>query len=165
PPRLVCLHLSWHVAAGLAHGADHLVQADLVLAVAAQGHAACVDGLHRAHRVALDAGDLHQSADRVAGQAEVVLLPISAASPTRPGVPPREGRFNRKPPGEAPRLAASTPRDRKGKLIAPQDADIRLSAGFRCCKTCVLQTDTQCAPHLSISELKQAFRMDLTWGG
>ena len=31
-----------------------------------------VDGLHRAHRVAFDAG-LHQAADGVAGQAEVVF--------------------------------------------------------------------------------------------
>ena len=32
-----------------------------------------VDRLDGAHRVALDAGNLHQSRDRVAGQAEVVL--------------------------------------------------------------------------------------------
>src|SRR5690606_32016146 len=62
-----------HVAAGVAHGPDHLVQADLVLAVAAERHARGVDGLDRAHGVALDAGDLHQPADRIAGQAEVVL--------------------------------------------------------------------------------------------
>src|SRR5690606_19483187 len=47
--------------------------ADLVLAVAAQRHARGVDRLHRAHGVALDARDLHQPADRVAGQPEVVL--------------------------------------------------------------------------------------------
>src|SRR5699024_5291699 len=54
-------------------GLDHLVQADLVAAIAAEGDARGVDGLDRAHGVALDAGDLHQAADRVAGQAEVVL--------------------------------------------------------------------------------------------
>src|SRR5690606_26845952 len=62
-----------HVPAGVAHGLDDLVQRHLVLAVAAHGHAGGIDGLDRAHRVALDAGDLHRAADRVAGQAEVVL--------------------------------------------------------------------------------------------
>src|SRR3546814_4302256 len=62
-----------HVAAGVAHGLDDLVQAHLVLAVAAQGHARGIDGLDRAHGVALDAGNLAQAADRVAGPAEVVL--------------------------------------------------------------------------------------------
>ncbi len=42
-------------------------------AIAAQGHARGVDRLHRAHGVALDAGHLHQSANRVAGQPEVVF--------------------------------------------------------------------------------------------
>ena len=58
------------------------------------GHAAGVDGLDRAHGVALDTGNLHQAADRVAGHAEVVfhadlggvldsslLPPIAATSP------------------------------------------------------------------------------------
>ena len=44
-----------------------------MLAVAAHGHALGVDRLDRAHRVALDTGDLHQAADRIAGQAEIVL--------------------------------------------------------------------------------------------
>src|SRR5690606_18470579 len=67
------LVLVLHVVAGLAHGLDDLVEGDLVGPVAAHGHAAGVDRLDRAHGVALDAGDLHQPADRVAGQAEVVL--------------------------------------------------------------------------------------------
>src|SRR5690606_19946238 len=67
------LVLVLHVPAGVAHGLDDLVQADLVLAVAAQGHARGIDGLDRAHGVALDAGDLHQAPDRVAGQAEIVF--------------------------------------------------------------------------------------------
>ncbi len=37
------------------------------------GHAAGVDGLYGSHRVALDAGDLDQAADRVARHAQVVL--------------------------------------------------------------------------------------------
>ena len=37
------------------------------------GHAAGVDGFHRAHAVALDAGDLDEAADGVAGHAEIVL--------------------------------------------------------------------------------------------
>src|SRR5919112_2641068 len=67
------LVLVLHVCAGLAHGLDRLVQRDVVPAVAAHGHARRGDGLDRADGVALDAGDLHQPADRVAGQAEVVL--------------------------------------------------------------------------------------------
>src|SRR6185312_14659290 len=67
------LVLVLHVAAGVAHGLDDLVEADAVLAVALQRHATGVDGFHRAHRVAFDAGDLHQAADRVAGEAEVVF--------------------------------------------------------------------------------------------
>src|SRR5690554_5178765 len=67
------LVLVLHVAAGVAHGPDDLVEADLVLAVAAEGHARGVDGLDRAHGVALDAGDLDQPADGVAGQAQVVF--------------------------------------------------------------------------------------------
>ncbi len=42
-------------------------------AVAAEGHAGGGDGLDGGHAVALDAGDLDQAADGVAGQAEVVL--------------------------------------------------------------------------------------------
>src|SRR5581483_7696926 len=67
------LVLVLHVAAGIAHGLDDLVQRDAVLAVAAHRHALCVDRFHRAHRVAFDAGDLHQPTDRIAGEAEVVL--------------------------------------------------------------------------------------------
>src|SRR5690606_41386787 len=49
PPARGFLVLVLHVAAGVAHGLDDLVQADLVLAVAAQGHARGIDGLDRAH--------------------------------------------------------------------------------------------------------------------
>ena len=44
-----------------------------MLTVASQGHAHRIDGLDRAHGIALDARYLHQSANRVAGQAEVVF--------------------------------------------------------------------------------------------
>src|ERR671917_243207 len=67
------LVLVLHVRAGLAHGLDRLVQRDVVSAVAADGHARRGDGLDRADGVALDARDLHQPPDRVAGEAEVVL--------------------------------------------------------------------------------------------
>src|SRR5690606_16350308 len=67
------LVLVLHVAAGVAHGLDDLVQADLVFSVAAQGHARGIDGLDRAHGVALDARDLDQAPDRVAGEAEIVF--------------------------------------------------------------------------------------------
>src|SRR5918997_3679977 len=67
------LVLVLHVRAGLAHRLDGLVQRDVVPAVAAHGHASRRDGLDRADGVALDAGDLHEPADRVAGEPEVVL--------------------------------------------------------------------------------------------
>jgi hypothetical protein len=44
-----------------------------VFAIFLHRQTAGIDGLHRAHRVALDAGDLHQAADRIAGHAEVML--------------------------------------------------------------------------------------------
>src|SRR5919112_3521020 len=67
------LVLVLHVRAGLAHRLDGLVQRDVVPAVPAHGHPRRGDGLDRTHRVALDAGDLHEPADRVAGETEVVL--------------------------------------------------------------------------------------------
>src|SRR5918912_2951021 len=67
------LVLVLHVRAGLAHRLDRLVQRDVVPAVAAHGHARGGDGLDRPHGVALDARDLHQPADGVAGESEVVL--------------------------------------------------------------------------------------------
>jgi len=67
------LVLRAHVGPGVAHGADHLVERHEVLPAALQGHARGVDGLDRGHGVALDAGDLDQAADRIAGEAEVVL--------------------------------------------------------------------------------------------
>src|SRR4051794_6197589 len=65
------LVLVLHVGTGLPHGLDRLVQRDVVPAVAAHGHPGGGDGLDRADGVALDARDLHQAADGVAGQAEV----------------------------------------------------------------------------------------------
>src|SRR3954468_15701063 len=67
------LVLVLHVRAGLAHRLDRLVQRDVVPAVPPHGHAGGGDGLDRADGVALDARDLHQPPDRVAGEAEVVL--------------------------------------------------------------------------------------------
>src|SRR6266545_5980613 len=69
--RLLVLGL--HVPPGVAHGLDRLVQADLVTAVAAERQPGGVDRLHAGDRVAFDAGDLDQPADRVAGEAQVVL--------------------------------------------------------------------------------------------
>src|SRR5580765_4640547 len=59
-----------HVGAGGAHRADDLVERHEMLAAALQGHARGVDGLDRRHRVALDAGNLDEATDRIAGQAE-----------------------------------------------------------------------------------------------
>ena len=101
PPRRL-LVLGHHVGAGLAHRLDDLVQAHVVGAVAAQRHARGVDGLHGGDRVALDARDLHQTADRVAGQ-------------PRGGAPCRSRR--RSPPApachRAPRTARRRPSSRR----------------------------------------------------
>ena len=63
------LVLGEHVLTGLAHRLDHGIEAHRVTALPPQGHARSIDGLDRGHGVALDAGDLDQSAHRVAGQA------------------------------------------------------------------------------------------------
>jgi len=53
---------------------------DAVGAVAAQGEAGGVDRFHGAHGIALDAGDLHETADGIAGEPEIVLhADLSAA--------------------------------------------------------------------------------------
>src|SRR4051812_2163539 len=67
------LVLGLHVRARLAHGLDDLVERDVVRAVAAQRHARDVDGFGRADRISFNAGDLHEAADRIAGESEVVL--------------------------------------------------------------------------------------------
>ncbi len=67
------LVLGLHVGTGVAHGLDDFVEAHMVDAVAAQRHPRGVDRLHRGDRIALDAGDLHQPADRVTGQAQVMF--------------------------------------------------------------------------------------------
>src|SRR5260221_14530652 len=61
-----------HVGAGVAHGADDLVERHEMLAAALQGHARGVDGLDGGHRVAPDAGNLEEPDDGVSGQDEVV---------------------------------------------------------------------------------------------
>ena len=59
--------------AGELHGADHLVEADDVAAVGHHGVDVDVEGAEGGHGVALDAGYLHEAAQRVARQAQVVL--------------------------------------------------------------------------------------------
>src|SRR5659263_373323 len=68
------LVLAHHVPARLPHGLHHRVQAHGVRPVPPHGDPRRIDGLHGRHGVALDAGDLHQTTDRVAGQPEVCLL-------------------------------------------------------------------------------------------
>src|SRR5512139_1273393 len=62
-----------HVVAGLAHRRDHLVERHHVRAVAAHRELRGIDRLHRTHRVAFDAGNLHEAGDGVACQPQVVL--------------------------------------------------------------------------------------------
>ena len=59
--------------ASLPHGLNHGVKRDVVCAVAAQRHSSGIDGFYGSHGVALDAGDLHEAANRVAGESKIVL--------------------------------------------------------------------------------------------
>src|SRR5262245_11994089 len=67
------LVLGLHVRTGLAHGLDDLVEGHVVRAITAQRHARHVDGLGGTDGIAFDAGDLHEPAHRIAGEAEVML--------------------------------------------------------------------------------------------
>ena len=62
-----------HVETGLIHGGDDLIEREFVVAGFVHGHAAGVDGFDCSHTIALDAGNLDEAADGVAGHAEVVL--------------------------------------------------------------------------------------------
>ena len=73
PPRAVSLYLIFMSAPVSRMVLIALSRRDLVAAVAAEGEPGRVDRLDRGDGVALDAGDLHEAADRVAGEAEVVL--------------------------------------------------------------------------------------------
>lgn len=68
------LELVAHALGGEAHGADGVVEGDLLGAgLAAEGEVGAADGLDGAEGVALDAGGLDEAADGVARQAQVVL--------------------------------------------------------------------------------------------
>src|SRR5471032_2456626 len=114
------LVLVLHVGAGLAHGFDHFVEADEVGAVALQGQRGGGDGLDRAHAIALDAGDLHQAADRVAGHAGWCSMPISAAFSICALLPPSAAT---KP---AAAIAQATPTSPWQPISAPEIDALRL---------------------------------------
>ena len=65
--------LRLHICAGLPHGENNLIERNFVRAIALHRHARGVDRLDRAHGIALDARNLHQAADGIACQAEIVL--------------------------------------------------------------------------------------------
>lgn len=67
PPERGLLVLGEHVAAGLGHGDNGVVQRDEMRAFAHERQARTVDRLDRADCVAFDAGDLHQSAHWITG--------------------------------------------------------------------------------------------------
>src|SRR5580704_7451187 len=62
-----------HIEAGEIHGANHLVERDLVRFGLVHRQARGLHGFGSAHGIALDARNLHQTADGIAGHAEVVL--------------------------------------------------------------------------------------------
>src|SRR5882672_4233549 len=64
-----------HIRSGVPHRPDHLIEGDVVRPIAAQRQRGCIDGLDGAERVAFDAGNLHQPADRIAGHPEMMLHP------------------------------------------------------------------------------------------
>ena len=73
PAQARLLIFGLHVGARLAHGGDDAVQRHAMAAVAVQRERCRGDRLDRAEGVALDARDLDQPADRIAGHAEVML--------------------------------------------------------------------------------------------
>src|SRR6187401_2747449 len=62
-----------HIASGLLHRLDHLVERDAVLGLVFHRDPRRVNRLHRPDGVALDAWNLHQAADRIAGHPEMML--------------------------------------------------------------------------------------------
>src|SRR5918998_2447324 len=67
------LVLVLHVRTGVAHGLDRLVERDELFAVTTHSHPGGGDRLDRSHGISLDTGDLHEAADGVAGEPEIVL--------------------------------------------------------------------------------------------
>ena len=57
-----------HVFACLAHSFDDLVEAHTVFAVAVERESGCGDRLDRTHGVSLDARNLHQTGNGIAGE-------------------------------------------------------------------------------------------------
>src|SRR5487761_1784463 len=62
-----------HVESGAVHRLDDLVERNFVRPGFVHGDAARVHRLHRAHGVTLDAGNLHQPANRIAGHAKIMF--------------------------------------------------------------------------------------------
>lgn len=54
------LYDSLHIGAHIAHGLDHLVERDKVLAISAQHHARSINRLDGGHGLGFDAEDLYQ---------------------------------------------------------------------------------------------------------
>src|ERR1019366_8112922 len=63
----------FHVATRFPHGAHHFVERHDVVAVGEQRISRAVDGAYRCDGVAFDTRNLHVSANRVAGESEVVF--------------------------------------------------------------------------------------------
>ena len=87
-------------------------------AVSAQRERCGVDRLHRAHRITLDARDLHQAADGIAAHSEMVLDADF------------RGVFDL-------RVAAAERRGEAGRRHRAGDADFALAPDFRAGKRCV----------------------------
>ena len=62
-----------HIQAGAVHGGDDVVEGDLPCCVEEARERDGTDRTHGGDGVPLDAGDLHKTADRVTGQAQIVL--------------------------------------------------------------------------------------------
>src|SRR5262249_23113092 len=62
-----------HILAGAVHRLDYLIERDFMLAGLAHRHSRGINSFHRSHSVALNAGDLHESTDGIAGHAKVMF--------------------------------------------------------------------------------------------
>ena len=78
-----------HISCRLPHRIDDNVERDLRKnRISLQRQGGSGNRFDRAHAIAFDTGNLHETADGIAGQPQVMFMAISAASADCAGVPP-----------------------------------------------------------------------------
>mgnify|MGYP006934603978 CR=1 FL=1 len=78
------LILAHHVLAGLLHGDNRLIKSHDMGTIAEHGHAHGVDGGIGSHGIAFNAGNLHQTTHRIAGQSFSTWLGLPPITMARP---------------------------------------------------------------------------------